>query len=722
MQKEMSGRAHSRLKKFRKNIDKAYTFMKKNYERYNNFTRMTDVSTISPQERTYNLSKNRPDLDFNILNRMISQLRGEYSKSQNGISVGKKDGTEATEQDIAMIDFIEGHMRYQFHEMKVNGVEYDIFTQILKGGFSGGKVYADYTPTSGFEQDIIVDTLYDPTLIGFDPFAKKVDKGDGAFIFEAIPYEKERAEKEFNVSVDKIKASYSQEGFKWSFKAGGEDIVMVVDYYYKKYKNAKYVLLSNQDVVEENEYDEYVKRWNEEQLEQAPVIIAGPIVKQKVTIWRAKIIGNYIIEEEPTDLVNFPIIYCDGNSSLIKDPSNTSIQYHTKPYTYDAVGTQRLKNFAGQSLAYSLMKTIQSPFMASNESLRGQNPEPWKNPQEANILTYNEFKDNNPDVRLTPPIQISPTPIPPEIMQAFQEADRTFSQIMGGMDLSIGNMSEAEMSGKAIQQRQTMGNAAAMPYVNNMIRFCQSCAERILELIPLYYTTPRSVPVMDGRGRRSYIKINQEGGLSMDFNPSDFEIKIEAGANFAVQQERTKQEIVALANAIPAFGQFIADKGLPIILDNLSGIRGVEELKKEVDDWMAAQEEMKAQMAQMPNPDLMKTQLAEQKLMMESKLAEQKMIIDDRNTKIKALTDIGKLKIDKEKNKIEAAKVAADFVESRHSMALAEDELEYDKVMQLIGAYKDRLQQDFDEMERNFRRALSKYEAEKPEKVVATAQ
>ena len=647
----------------------------------------------------------------------ISRLRGEFAKSQIDIKCNGKDGRDV---DPELIKFIEGYLRNIFHEMKVKGIEYDLLTYNLTGGFSGAKVYVDYVGEKSFHQEIKVEPVWDPTLIGFDMFAKNQDKNDGEFFYEAYPQSRKLFEEEYpDLDIEGISVNNAYNGIKWSYRTeANEEVILLVDYYYKKRVRKSVVMLSDGQTMTTDEYEKFKEEWNNsDKIEQVPGIVAGPETRKITRICCYKMIGTQILEEEETDLKSFPYVYIDGNSALIKNPDSSAVQFMTRPYVYNAVGAQKLKNFAGQSLAYGMMKMIQIPFMASAESLRGQEAEPWRNPQDANILIYNGFKDNNAEVPLQPPIQLAPTPLPPEIMGTFEGMDAAMMNSLGQFDASMSKLTEHEMSGVAYREMATLSNAAAKPYIESMIRGMQSIAEKIIELIPQAHTLGRKVPVMDSQGRRDYVDINKAGSLMMDFDPDELDVKLEAGPSFGVQQDRALQTMNMTAKAFPGFADLVQKKGLAVIVDNLPDIRGKEQLVLAADEYEKEMEEMQKAMANQPSPEAMKLQVAQEKVQIEAQIAQEKMVNEDRIAKIKALTDIGKLKIEKESNKIEALKVLAELANAKRDSLLEKDRLEYDKIMQAIELSQGALEMSYDEMERNFQRAVKKYEMNHPQPV-----
>jgi hypothetical protein len=90
--------------------------------------------------------------------------------------------------------------------------------------------------------------------------------------------------------------------------------------------------------------------------------------------------------------------------------------------------------------------------------------------------------------------------------------------------------------------------------------------------------TPRTIPIRDEEGKRQYVKINQEQGMPMDFDTNVLNVVLKAGASFQVQKSRTIMMVKEMMGMSPLFGQFMAEKGLNFILDNMDG-KGIEELK-----------------------------------------------------------------------------------------------------------------------------------------------
>ena len=147
--------------------------------------------------------------------------------------------------------------------------------------------------------------------------------------------------------------------------------------------------------------------------------------------------------------------------------------------------------------------------------------------------------------------------------------------------------------------------------------------------MPKYIVNPRTIPIIDEDGRRQFVKVNQEEGLPMDFDTNVLNVSLKAGASFQVQKSRTIMMVKEMMGMSPLFSQFIAEKGLKFVFDNMEG-KGVEQLKALTDEWLQQyqQEKAAAQAAQNQNPSVIKSQIDMKKLQQQEAKQQQDFAID----------------------------------------------------------------------------------------------
>lgn len=612
---ELAKRHTERLEELKKNVEEAQQYFSENVKRYHEYMRFVFKSSLTDDEAATLQDIEKPTIEFNILESFISRLRGEFAKQQPALTVRAADGVPLsmlTKEFRETIEVIEAHLRAIFFDGANDMLEYNVYSDLLAGGFSVMRVYTEYVNEMSFEQNICVERVFDPTLTVFDPLARESHKGDGRFCAELYPMTRGRFENEFGKdATENIKFTRSLSGFDWSFKNEQEEIILVCDYYEKQAKRETIVKLSNGHTVTQKEYKEFLKKWEEAGIiEQPPIPVGRPRSTVIEKIVRYRFCENKVLDYIETNYKHLPLVFVDGNSVTLKE-SGAYIQM-TRPYVYHAKGIQQLKNFAGQSLANEIENTIQHKFIVAIESIPTDYQEAYQNVQKADTLVYNHFLDtNNPQVTLPPPREVVRTPIPAEISQTFKMSDEMTQMILGSYDAAAG-INSAQMSGVAFARSAIQSNNASVPYIVGYIKGLNRVAQIIVDLIPKYYRTPRSLPVLLPNGKREYVEINKKGSLYMNYDPNSLQVKVETGVNFAMQKEIALQTILNLMQASPLFAQFMNQEGLQTLLDNID-IRGIEELKDKANQF---EQQIKQQQQQALQQQQAQAQLQQQEQMM----------------------------------------------------------------------------------------------------------
>lgn len=587
----------SQLDKIKENVEQAYTYFRPNYERFHQFMRFVYKSTLTEDDISVLATLGRPQIEFNMMEAYISRLRGEFSRMEPGFVIRAQDGFENV--DPKLLSILEAHFRSILVDSDNDGFSYDVYTDLLIGGFSVVEVYTDYISEMSMDQKICTKRAFDPTLCGFDPLARKSHKGDGNFCFQFFPKEREEVEKEFGSNAVKgLKYARSFSGFNWSYRAAKKDIVLMCDYYMKEFKKEKITKLTNGRVVSVKHYEELMLLWDQAgYIEQPPQPIGRMRESLIEKITRHRFTGAELLDVQKTDFKLLPLVFFDGNSAVLRDNNDATAEQMTRPYIYNVRDAQRLKNYAGQSLANELENTVEHKFIASVESIPEDYLDAYINYQKPGTLLYNAFLDGDTQVPLMPPREIVRTPIPPEISATFQMSDNLIQGILGSYDAALG-IQNNELSGVAIMQGAMHSNAAAMPYTVGFMKGLNRVCQIILDLIPKYYVTPRSLPIVQPDGKRSYEVINKQGSPFMNYDAMSLDVKVEAGVNFAVQKQISLETIIQLMQTSESFAAFINTKGLGILLDNID-IRGIEGLRQAASQFMQETQQKQAQAQQM---------------------------------------------------------------------------------------------------------------------------
>lgn len=596
---ELAKKHAERLQELKKTAEDAQVYFQENVRRFEKFMRFVFKSSMTDEERGALVEIGKPTIEFNILEAYISRLRGEFAKQQPSLTVRAADGVPIamlTREFTETIELMEAHFRSIFFDGANDMLDYNVYSDLLAGGFSVLRVYTEYVHEKSFEQNIYIDKVFDPTLTFFDPLARKSHKGDGRYAGEIYPMTKESFVEEFGEEAAKdMRFTRNLSGFNWSFRNETQEVVLVCDYYEKKMKKETILKLSNGHSLTKKEYEKFLVEWEQAGYVEQPPVVLKERKTQIETIVRYRFCETKVLDYLETDYSYLPLIFVDGNSVVLKESG--SYTQMTRPYVYHAEGIQKLKNYAGQSLANELENTIQHKFVVAVESIPEEYQTPYQNVQKADVLMYNHFLEaNNPNVTLPPPREVARTPIPPEITNTFRMSDEMTQAILGSYDNSAG-VNQANLSGVAFARSTIQSNNASVPYVVGYIKGLNRVGQVILDLIPKYYRTPRSLPVMLPNGEKSFVEINRKGSLFMNFDPRNMQFRVEAGVNFAMQKEIALQTVTALSQSNKGFAQFFDEVGLPVILDNIE-IRGIDQLKSKAEEWMQQQAQLRQQAQQ----------------------------------------------------------------------------------------------------------------------------
>ena len=641
------------LKRIKKNIERAGIYFNPNYKRFREFQKFTFKTNLNDADESTLEAMGKPVVQFNIVYAYVARQCGEFSKQEPSIEVRASEGVQIDEQ---VIKVVEGHIRHIMSNAKKQNAQYMIYRDQMTGGFGEYEVTTEYAHDMSMDQVICLKRIDNPTMVGFDPMSKFRDKSDAEFYFKLHPIFKETFKKE-NPDIDlaDLNSSLNVEGFKWVYAQGNDDIIIQCEYYEKEKVEKEIVQLANYQTMTKEQYEEYVEQWNMSgQTAQPPAIIGKPRKTKIDKIIRYTLIGCKIIKKEETDFKLNSIIFADGDSVELEDSDSGNIQQFTKPYIYHARDIQRGMNFAGQTILDYIENLVQHKIMAAIESIPQQDKyiEGWTNFQKANILGYQAFMNDEPDKPIPAPREINLVPLPPEVTNFFMNAPQIMQHILGSYDAQLG-INDQQLSGVAIVEGATQSNATAMPYVVSHMQALNQAAQVIIDLIPKYYRTPRTIPIIDREGKRSFQRINDANDpQSIPFNYDDnaLLVNVEAGVNSTIAKNRALQQIIALMQADPQFAAFMQSEGLEVLLDNVE-FRGSDILKNKAMQWMQKQQQMQAQAAQQPNPQVIAAQAKQMEVQNKMQQSQMNAQLEQMNQQLKAM----ELKLRADESKIRAA-------------------------------------------------------------------
>lgn len=595
------------LTRIKFNVSGSHLYFKDNVDRFHTFRRYVYETTINDDQKAVLQGLGKPVIEFNLLPSYINRLLGEFAEHEPSIEVTPAEGVPVPHQ---VIETVEGYIRHIVFEANKNNMSYEVYKDLLTGGYSVIKVWTEYANPRSMKQVIRTARAFDVTMCGFDPMARAAHKGDGDFSFEIFPMRYEDFQREYpDADVNNLEYSKTFDQFNWSFKNDkGIKTILVVDYYEKKRKRMQIVELADGTVIPKKGYEQFLLDWQEAgKIEQAPIIVGKPRWTEIETIIRYKVIENQILETETTDYAYLPHIFVDGNSIILRQGTSNTTYQMTLPYIYHAKGQQDLVNFGGQCLANYLENMVQHKFIVMKEAIPQEEDylQALADIQHQNTIVVNAYSENDPTKQIPNPIrEVQVMPAPPEVMGAYQSGGAMIQTILGSYASNLGK-NDNDLSGKAVIESASIGNSAAMPYVTGYLQAWTQLGNIIVDLLPKYIKGIRELPIVKMSGDKEYQKVNAPEMPYINYQPNALNVNISAGVNFQVQKSKALMQMTALMGVSQEFNAFMnSPRGLPILVKNMT-IYGSDELQEAVPQYLQEQQQQQAQAQQMQQQAMM---------------------------------------------------------------------------------------------------------------------
>jgi len=689
------------LQEIKECVEHSYSYFAKNYARFYKAKNFVFNSSITNEEKNNLKNIKTPILEFNALESQISRLRGEFENHAPSVTVQVAEGSPVNAASVELIEFLQGHCKHIISDVATDNLQFQIYSDVLAGGFSVLKIYTDYIHDRSFDQKIFLDKPFDPTMTGFDPLARESHKGDGRYAFEISAYTERDFMEEFGEeSLEGIGFKGSSGGsagsFVWSYQSQGSfpKIIMVIDFYYKARVAKNLFRLADGSILLEEEYNKKLREYEAEfRIEVFPAVVDKRRTYVE-TIKLARLCENKELgKQKNTNYGYLPLIFVDGNSVMLRENESGPAYQKTREYAYHSTSMQRLKNYAGQAVAKQLQNITMHKMKIAKGSIPKGYEELYRNIQYPGNYVYHQYDENNPEISYNPPQEVMHPPTPPIVETTFTQADKMMQAILGNYDAVLGT-NEKNISGKALQSGAIQSSAAANPYYINYIMGFNRALTVIVDLIPKYYKTPRTVPIVDKNGTRTAVAINDpdEPRSAMNYDPRNLDVRVEAGSNTAVEKQITLQLIAQMMSASEAFAAFINRKGLPTIINNMN-IKGADQLKLLAEEFIQEQAQAEEEAKSQPDPvqteaealimmEQMKSQMKELQIKADMAMKSAELAVQKQKTDIDLIKALAQINSDATKNAIQQQK--ADAEESRNAVELLRDTVEEVKTMESI--------------------------------------
>lgn len=507
-----------------------------------------------PQARLVREQTGRPCLTSDHISPAIRQIVNESRQNRPSIEVDPKNNGASVET----AKIIAGLIRDIEYQSSAD-IAYDTSEEYaVKIGLGYYRLISDYEDPESFDQVLRIKLIDDPMSVYLDPDHHEVDGSDveWGFIVKDIP--KEVYLRTYpGTELAKIAAW----GTRNTSAAGWikKDLVRIAEYFYKIYEEntiyhvaifADNALGEKQFVTERVTFD----KPSQDELDRQEVVILNTRVSQKVTVKWDVLNGHEIISSTEWPGTHIPIFPVKGEEFWVDG----------KRYICGAVrrarDTQRIINFMISNQVEAIDLSNKVPYIGAAGQF-DTFEERWRtaNQQNYGYLEYNQVDiDGHP--ASAPTRQAVETPIA-AISQTRAQSVDDMKAIFGIYEAAQGANGN-ETSGVAIIARKQQSSNSNFHFYDNLVRSIKHLGKVLVEVIPTYYDTARTIRIVQPNGKQELVAINglvQQGKKRHDLTVGLYDVIVKTGPTYATKRAEMVEHGTSLVAQYPAAGPLIAD-------------------------------------------------------------------------------------------------------------------------------------------------------------------
>ena len=563
---------------------------------------LEDIRFLGGRQWSDNESRDRKAADrktvtINQLPKYVRQITNEARLNEVAINVLPED----SEADEALAKVLKGIIRGIEYESEAESVYDECLDNAARCGRGAMRVTTEYVSDESFDQCIRVESIEDPFAVYWDRDAKRYDKADADFVFVTEWIDNDTFEKKYNRDPSSI-SGHADSGNNWS--RDGE--VRVVEYYYKEKKYGTIWLLQDGTVIDPSE-DPRDKETFE--IEGRAVVRDRKV--ERVKVFRRLMDGMGFVEK-PEEITGkyLPIIPVMGPKLKVDGQVQywSGIRWAKAPqYNY---------NLWTSLLSEKAALAPRAPWIGTPEMFKGHVND-WRDSNLKNFpyLVYNP----DPKAPTVMPMRNDATTIDAAELGLLMQADRDLKSTTGFYGENLGE-EQRDLSGVAIQRRQSPGELSAFEWIDNLHKSIRQLGRVILDMIPRVYDTQRVVRIVDEKDALDWVTLNQVTGegpgaeIVNNVQVGKYSVKIDTGPSYKTAREEASANLTALMGALPPqLSAMIADlaveemdfKGASEAAQRIGVATGVRKPSPEQQEEMPEQQQGMDPMVQMELQKLM---------------------------------------------------------------------------------------------------------------------
>lgn len=481
----------------------------------------------------------RPCLTINRIPQFVRQVTNDARHNRPSVKVSPVD--DGGDQEIAKI--INGIFRHI--EVSSNAdIAYDTAVEAqVTMGFGYFRVVTKYVDETSFEQEIAIQRIKNAFTVYFDPGCSEPDYSDANWAFIVDEMTKENFKSEFPDSAMASMEDFQSVGDHAPGWADGNSI-RVAEYFVREHDERWLYQLDDGSIVEE--VPKGAKVANKRRIRVPKImwykINAIEILEKQE--WAGKWIPIIPVLGDDLDV--------DGKRELIG-----LVRFAQDP--------QRMLNYWVTAQTEAIALAPKAPWLLAAGQMKGFE-DIW---QTANIKTSSHLPYNPisiDGVSVPPPQRMTAEPPVQAMAQASLQASQYLKDVTGIYDASLGQ-GGTEVSGKAIQARQTQSNISNFHFIDNLSRSLKHLGRILVDLIPKIYDTERIVRIIGADGSTDTVTVNKQTMDPMtgiqkvenDITVGRYDVVVDIGPSYATKRQQSADSMIQVSQAYPALWQLAGD-------------------------------------------------------------------------------------------------------------------------------------------------------------------
>lgn len=479
-------------------------------------------------------------LTVNLLGPFLRQITAEARSANPSIRVVPV----SSEEDVEKAEVISGLIRHIEQYSNASNIYQNALWYAAASGEGYFFLDSKYCSPDSFDQELVIKQCDNPEKVFLDPNHNEKDGRDAewGFIVEDLDH-----------SVFKRKFPDSDltqhlNNNSWNLLTLPNDwinsrTVRVARYWVKDYQAQKIWLV--QDPLTGEQYTVTEKPGDD-----VILLRRDPRISYKVTVRAYTLTATEVLEETVWPGHHIPIIKVTGETFAV---GGQKVQYGAIRMAKDP---QRQYNYAVSRQTEMIDQAPKNSFVITEKQM-GNHAEKWANANRINFGALPYVKEDG----AAPPFRVSGLDA-----NAFQGVATTRAQsledlklVFGLGDASLGRPGN-EISGVAIQGRVEQASRSTYQYFDNLLLSLRYLGDMIVDVIPTYYDTERTIRIVKPTNEEQMIVINRMGDSKYDLTTGDYDVVITTGPAYASKRQEAYEALKGIQDSMPGapIGDLIA--------------------------------------------------------------------------------------------------------------------------------------------------------------------